>query len=69
MIRTGNDPFASPSSSEIGTSLSEARGGTGFAGGMVTSSQSYIRCAKIQNEKAQERMELDLLLSSSGADR
>lgn len=37
-VYPGKDPFARGSSSDTGMSRSVSRGGTGFAGGMTTSS-------------------------------
>jgi hypothetical protein len=41
MTLTWKEPLARSSSSEIGINFSEERGGTGFAGGIMTSSKSY----------------------------
>ncbi len=41
--RTWNEPLANGSSSDTAMSRSEARGGTAFAGGTVTSSYSCDR--------------------------
>jgi hypothetical protein len=63
---TGKDALASGGSSDMGMSRSVVRGGTGFAGGMTTSSYSWMTGGRTKNFKQSATYLEEMAYSSHG---